>query len=289
MINRLKFGIAAAAILATGSVALAKQYVDYAPERGLWEINAVEVDPNHVDDYLTGLRKSQVPGFDIMKKHGIIDEYHFVVRNGYNKGAPNVLIETHFTSAAMLDPDQARDQMVEKGRSLRDSATPIAKVAVAGYEKYRQFIDDGLLWARSGSPNNRTGNGTGSRRDCRFPFQSEIPPSAETLARRCSAGNEMTPAPRRDRRITHQSHRAGRARGSDGRSRPVVLRLARGHRRHVESRETRAFRSWEAQFIAHHHPPVGPRISDACAGMNERISDAVVVQAQAGRWRSPRP
>lgn len=62
--------------------ASAKQYVDYAPEKGLWEIVAVDVDPNHVDDYLAGLRKSEVPSFEVMKSHGIIDAYKFLVRSG---------------------------------------------------------------------------------------------------------------------------------------------------------------------------------------------------------------
>lgn len=143
MVNRLKFGIAALLVLATGSVAVAKQYTDYTPQKGVWEINAIEVDPNHVDDYLSGLRQSDVPGFEVMKSHGIIDDYRFLVRSGYSKGSPNVLIETHLTSVAMLVPDQARDQMIEKEIFSRYSEEQ-GKTAVAGYEKYRQFIDDGL-------------------------------------------------------------------------------------------------------------------------------------------------
>lgn len=135
-------GIAAAAYL-IGTAAIAKEYKDYSPEKGAWAITAIEVDPNHVDDYLTGLRKSQVPGFEVMKKHGIIDAYRFVVRNGYSKGSPNVLIQIHFTNMAVLEPDQARDQMIEK-EILATFSEEQGKVAVAGYEKYRQFIDDGL-------------------------------------------------------------------------------------------------------------------------------------------------
>ena len=134
---------AVGAVCLTATVAIAKQYKDYMPQKGLWEINAIEVDPNHVDDYLTGLRKSQVPGFDVMKAHGIIDSYKFLVRNGYNKGAPSVLIMMHYTSAAMLEPDQARDQMIEK-EILTKFSEADGKIAVAGYEKYRSFIDDGL-------------------------------------------------------------------------------------------------------------------------------------------------
>lgn len=143
MIRKLVLGTFAVAGILAGTVAIAKQYKDYTPEKGVWEINAIEVDPNHVDDYLTGLRKSQVPGFEVMKRHGIIDQYHYVVRNGYSKGSPNVLIETHFTSVAMLAPDEARDTMIEK--EIRANFSEEAgKIAVAGYEKYRQFVDDGL-------------------------------------------------------------------------------------------------------------------------------------------------
>ena len=134
---------AVTATFVVGGVAMAKQYTDYMPQRGIWEITAVEVDPNHVDDYLTGLRKSQMPGFEVMKRRGIMDSYRFLVRNGYSKGSPNVLIETHLTSASMLDPDQARDQAVEK-EILATFSEAQGKVAVAGYEKYRQFVDDGL-------------------------------------------------------------------------------------------------------------------------------------------------
>lgn len=141
--NRAIILAAVGAACLTATVAIAKQYVDYMPQKGVWEINAIDVDPNHVDEYLTGLRRSQVPGFEVMKAHGIIDSYKFLVRNGYTKGGPSVLIMTHFTSAAMLEPDQARDQMIEK-EILAKFSEADGKAAVAGYEKYRTFIDDGL-------------------------------------------------------------------------------------------------------------------------------------------------
>ena len=141
--NRAIILAALGAACLTATVAIAKQYVDYMPQKGVWEINAIDVDPNHVDEYLTGLRRSQVPGFEVMKAHGIIDSYKFLVRNGYTKGGPSVLIRTHFTSAAMLEPDQARDQMIEK-EILAKFSEADGKAAVAGYEKYRTFIDDGL-------------------------------------------------------------------------------------------------------------------------------------------------
>lgn len=140
MVSRFKLGLAAVLIVAA-SAAVAEQYVDYAPQKGVWEINAIEVDPNHIDDYLTGLRSSDVPGFEVMKAHGLMDDYRFMVRNGYSKGSPDVLILTHFTSLAALAPDQARDQMIEKEIYSKFSKEQ-GRAAVAGYEKYRQFLDD---------------------------------------------------------------------------------------------------------------------------------------------------
>ena len=126
---------------ASATASHARQYVDYTPEKGVWEINAVEVDPNHVDDYLVGLRHTQIPLFDILKKRQLIDGYRIVVRNGYTKGSPNVLIETHVSSMALLEPDKARDQALEKDM-LATLPEEQGKAAIAGYEKYRQFLDD---------------------------------------------------------------------------------------------------------------------------------------------------
>ena len=132
--------IAAAATFVVSTPALSEPYVDYTPQRGYWQINAVEVDPNHVDDYLTGLRKSGVGGLEIRKKHGLIDDYKYMVRRGYVKGSPNVLIMTHVPSSALMDPDKARDQAIQKEVDSQFSKEQ-DKAAIAGYDKYRTFID----------------------------------------------------------------------------------------------------------------------------------------------------
>jgi hypothetical protein len=133
--------LVAAGVFAVGSTAMAEPYVDYTPQKGYWDINAIEVDPNHIDEYLTGLRASQVGGFEILKKRGIIDDYQFLVRNSYVKGSPNVLIMTHSPTSANLDPDQKRDQAIEK-EMLAQFSKQAGDAAVAGYEKYRTFIDN---------------------------------------------------------------------------------------------------------------------------------------------------
>ena len=137
--------LGAAAIAFATAPAAAKPYVDYTPQKGYWDINAVEVDPNHVDDYLTGLSKSLIPVFETLKRRGLIDEYKFMRRFGYVKGSPNVLILTHSKSTGVLDADRNRDMAVDAEINAAFSEAQ-QDTAVAEYEKYRTFIDNGQ-WA----------------------------------------------------------------------------------------------------------------------------------------------
>ena len=142
MIRHLVTGALGALALCAAATARAEVYVDYTPEAGFWDINAVDVDPNHIDDYLVGLKRSQVPFFEILKKRGMIDAYKFVVRNGYAKNSPSVLIMVHYTSYAALAPDKARDMAIQK-ETLAGFSKEKGDAAVAGYEKYRTFVDNG--------------------------------------------------------------------------------------------------------------------------------------------------
>jgi hypothetical protein len=134
--------LGAVAIAFTSVSAVAKPYVDYTPQKGYWDINAVEVDPNHVDDYLTGLSKSLVPIYETLKRRGLIEEYRFVSRIGYVKGSPNVLLMTRSKTTGVMDADRERDQSVEAEINAAFSEAQ-QDAAVAGYEKYRTFIDNG--------------------------------------------------------------------------------------------------------------------------------------------------
>jgi len=133
--------LGAASIAFASAPAAAKQYVDYTPQKGYWDVNAVEVDPNHIDDYLTGLSKSLIPTYETLKKRGLIDDYKFMVRSGYVKGSPNVLLMTHSKSYGVLDADQARDQAIDKEIEAMFTKEQ-NDAAIAGYEKYRTFIDN---------------------------------------------------------------------------------------------------------------------------------------------------
>jgi hypothetical protein len=141
--------IAFAASLAIGVCAAfavsAEPYVDYTPLKGGWEVITVKVDPNHVDDYLTGLKKGWVPLEETLKKHGVIDQY--MILQKLNSGAGvNVELIQHYPSLAVLDPDQARDQAIQKEVLARMSKSDTDKM-ISGFEKYRSFDSD-EMWTQ---------------------------------------------------------------------------------------------------------------------------------------------
>lgn len=139
----LKSACAAAcfSVAAIGLTAHAEPYVDYTPHKGVWEVQAIAVDANHIDDYLTGLRKTMAPSLEIDKAHGVIDDYRFMVKFNARGAGANVLILRHFPSLAALEPDKARDQALEKEYYAKISKEEDLK-KVAEYEKYRKFVSD---------------------------------------------------------------------------------------------------------------------------------------------------
>jgi hypothetical protein len=139
---QLQFSIVAmAASLSLAGAAAAEPYVDYTPQKGVWHVTTVKVDPSHIDDYVTGLKKSWAPGEEIAKKHGLIDSYQIMVKLNSSDGQGNVLLIEHYPSIASLDADQARDQMMRKDFL---AALPKAQgeAMVAGFDKYRTFVGD---------------------------------------------------------------------------------------------------------------------------------------------------
>ena len=139
-IEKILVSAGVCAILAAAPAA-AKPWVDYSPGKGVWEVTMVKVDPNKIDDYLTGLKKSWVPGQELAKKKGIIDDYVVMVKANAADGQGNVMLAQHFVNFAVLDPNKARDMEMEKeGQKIMSDKD--AKAMVAGFDKYRTFVGD---------------------------------------------------------------------------------------------------------------------------------------------------
>ena len=133
---------ACALFLAAGA-ASADPYVDYTPQKGVWDVTAIKVDPNHIDDYLKGLKAVWVPGEEIAKKHGVIDQYFVMVKANATGGDANVLLGQHYVSFAMMDPDKKRDVAMQKEGEAIVSKDAQAST-VSGFDKYRSFVGEDL-------------------------------------------------------------------------------------------------------------------------------------------------
>ena len=108
---RALIGACAVAGLLTvaGAVAVADQWVDYTPTKGVWSKTLVHVEPSRIDDYLVALKKTWVPAEEMAKKHGLIDNYIVQAAVNSDTSGPNVLLGEHYVSMAVLDPNKERD------------------------------------------------------------------------------------------------------------------------------------------------------------------------------------
>jgi hypothetical protein len=127
--------------LMTAGAALAEPYTDYTPQKGVWHVTTVKVDPNHVDDYITGLKRTWLPAEEIAKRHGLIDSYQIMTKMNPSDGQGNVLLIEHIPNMALLEVDQARDQAMQKEIYAVMPKADSEKM-VEGFDKYRVFVGD---------------------------------------------------------------------------------------------------------------------------------------------------
>ena len=135
--------LAGAFALALAVPAAADPWVDWAPKTGVVAVTAVHVDPNHIDDYLTGLKKVWLPGEEYAKKNGQIVGYEILVNINAAGPGPNVLLVEHLPNFAVLDPNKKRDLDAMKAMEAVAPKTQ-QDAAVAGFDKYRTFVGNDL-------------------------------------------------------------------------------------------------------------------------------------------------
>jgi hypothetical protein len=141
---KLMFGAACAvAAVSLATAGWADPYKEYTPQKGAWQVQEIHVDPNHIDDYLVGLKSSYVPNQEMAKKHGLIDSYLVLVRMDSGGGGANVMLVTHFPSLSALEPDKARDQAL-LAEALARMSKEKGEALTNGFDKYRQFVGDGF-------------------------------------------------------------------------------------------------------------------------------------------------
>ncbi len=133
------FGAATALALTLAVSAFAKPWVDYTPQKGFWQYTYVKVDVNYMDEYLTRLKSVWVPGREIDRKHGLIDDYRAMVNVNNGDATANLVLCVHYVSFAGLDPDRQRDTAIfdENQAAL---PKPAADAAFTDFSKYRTIV-----------------------------------------------------------------------------------------------------------------------------------------------------
>lgn len=142
----MKTALCALALCASAGLATtvaAEPWTDWTPTKGATEVMTLKVDPNHIDDYLTGIKTSLVPSQEIAKKHGLIDDFMVLVRMDSSGGGANVMFVTHYPSLAAMEPDKARDQAMEQ-ENYAVMSKEKGEALVGGFDKYRNFVGDGF-------------------------------------------------------------------------------------------------------------------------------------------------
>ncbi|HSZ52071.1 MAG TPA: hypothetical protein VK801_10910 [Caulobacteraceae bacterium] len=140
------FGMVAAAavagaVLAAAATAAAETWVDWSPGKGVTEKQYISVAPGHLDDYMTGLRKTWVPQQEIRKKHGVITDYVILLRDHRDSPDDQICLITVYPSGAAMDPDRTRDMAIESEYRAQLSKAQSDEMQ-AQYGTYRKRVAD---------------------------------------------------------------------------------------------------------------------------------------------------
>jgi hypothetical protein len=142
-IARLAAAAVAGLALGAAGAAAAETWVDWSPGKGVTEKQYIQVAPGHLDDYMTGLRKTWVPQQELLKKHGVITDYVILLRDHRDGPNDTVALITIYPSGAARDPDRARDTAIES--EYRAHLTKEQSDAMqAQYGTYRTRLADEL-------------------------------------------------------------------------------------------------------------------------------------------------
>lgn len=132
---------ALAALGLAGNANAVEIFKDYVPSKAVWNVTMVKVDPNHIDDYLGGLRQSWMASCAAGKTAGTLEDCFIYVSETAAASPFNVMLVQKFTSAAMMEPNEAsyNKVMAEVRKTLAEAKE---KELVKGYEEYRSFFGE---------------------------------------------------------------------------------------------------------------------------------------------------
>ena len=143
MMKTLLSTLAASAVLAMGSIAVADMWVDYAPTKEPWQVTTVKVAPGKLDDYIVGLKKSYVDQLERQKKTGDVVDYHVLVNSSPNGAGATIVFLTKYKDWNALIPNKERDLKDQEEFRKTISKSDEEKMG-EDRSKFRTFMDDGI-------------------------------------------------------------------------------------------------------------------------------------------------
>jgi hypothetical protein len=126
---RIMLATIAIAFASTAARADLEMYKDYTVSDALWAVTTIKVKSNMGDAYLEGLKKTWVPGNEISKSLGQIEDYWIYGSDLAESGDFNLLLVVKFKNDEMLAPNKARYEafMAKYGESQSKAATETAQ------------------------------------------------------------------------------------------------------------------------------------------------------------------
>jgi hypothetical protein len=112
--------LGAVALFALGAAAVrAEPWTDWKPTKQVVRRTYVRVEPGRLDDYLTAIKKTWVPGEETLKKRGVITRWEVQFREDQVGPGPNVVLVEWYPSRAKMDPDEALDRdLIAQSRAI---------------------------------------------------------------------------------------------------------------------------------------------------------------------------
>lgn len=139
--QKLFIAAGVAAVALSANVSAFEVFKDYTPSKEIYNVVFVRVNPNRVDDYLEGLKRTWWNGCEVSKKLGQLEECSIFLSNTASNRDFNMILVQRFASGAELDPDQGDyDKFMSEFR--KQLAEAEQDKIVEGYDEIRTFFGE---------------------------------------------------------------------------------------------------------------------------------------------------
>lgn len=143
---RLKSLLLASVILTCAPAAFADltPWKDYEVSEQVWVVTTVKVKRNMQDAYLEGLKRTWIPGVEIQKELGYIEDYAIYRSDLPGSGDFNLMLVVRFSNSEALAPSKQRYEafMDEFGQDMAEETTEYSQ---ANYPGMREITGEYMM------------------------------------------------------------------------------------------------------------------------------------------------